>query len=94
MRRLVLPILLVLLTVALAPASEGCVAASLCDRACGDYNRLGCGVTCDCSACAAAPPACDSYYDCISTFSGSCVELLVDCPIPDQCESFIHSNCS
>jgi hypothetical protein len=74
-------------------SSGGCAAQALCSGACTDYNALKCGVVCDCAACAQAPPACDSYYNCIQTFSGNCVELLLECPIPSQCQAFISANC-
>jgi len=93
MRKSVWLVVLPLIVVLAAPVSGGCLAATLCDGACNDYNALGCGTTCDCSACVHAPPECDSYYRCIRDFSGSCVELLVACPIPAQCDTFISANC-
>jgi hypothetical protein len=84
-----------LLGTAAMPSSGGChaVADSLCDEACADYNALNCATTCNCGACAEAPIACDSYYDCIKAYSGGCVELAVTCTIPSDCQSFINENC-
>jgi hypothetical protein len=84
------------LGIVIATSFGGCraVATSLCDDACDDYNALKCGTTCDCSACGEAPPECDSYYNCIKTYSGTCVELTVTCPVPTACEQFIHNNCN
>lgn len=78
-----------------AQSSAGCQqeATHLCNNACLDYNALKCGTTCDCSACLQAPPACDSYFNCVQTFSGSCIQLVIDCPIPAECQPFVNDHC-
>jgi hypothetical protein len=93
----------VLFSIALVAASSsgGCsspamvTSESLCDTACADYNRLGCPLVklCNCSACAGAPSACDSYFSCVETFSGNCLTLALQCPIPSGCQPFISANC-
>jgi hypothetical protein len=96
MRRLLWYLVMLVIGFVGVRSSEGCASAtapSLCNDACLDYNALKCGVVCDCAACTEAPPACDPYFSCIQTFSGSCVELLIECPIPAQCDTFINANC-
>jgi hypothetical protein len=77
-------------------SASGCghaLATSLCETACADFNRLKCG-TCNCGACSLAPVAGDSYYECIQSYSGSCIELAIACPVPSQCQAFISENCT
>jgi hypothetical protein len=97
MRKLLWYVVLSVVAFVGAQSSAGCgaaaVATQLCNDACLDYNALKCGTTCDCSACLVAPPACDTYFSCIQTFSGSCVQLLIDCPIPAQCNAFVTDHC-
>ena len=97
MRKLIWYVVLSGIALVWLSSTGGCgaaaIASSLCDSACLDYNALHCGSQCDCNACAEAPPACDSYFNCIQAFSGTCLELLVDCPIPSQCQPFVTANC-
>jgi hypothetical protein len=74
-------------------SSGGCNAAVDCHNACEDYNALHCLSTCDCNACNIAPAACDTYFNCIRTYSGSCIQLAIACPIPIECQPFINENC-
>jgi hypothetical protein len=98
MRKLLWYVVLSLVAFVGAQSSAGCggggtTATFLCNGACLDYNVLKCGTTCDCNACVVAPPACDEYFSCIQTFSGSCLQLLIQCPIPAQCQLFLAANC-
>jgi hypothetical protein len=96
MRKLLSCLLLSCTAIVAAGYTGGCgaaaVAANLCDSACLDYNALHCGSQCDCTACGMAPPACDSYYQCIQDNGQSCLSL-INCSIPTQCQAFVATNC-
>lgn len=77
----------------LVGSASTCDGSSPCERACVRFNSLGCGTTCDCTACEQAPDECESYFYCVDAHAHSCPEFDTCAAQYSGCKSFTAAHC-